>query len=68
VVFFYGGSWNRGDRAEYRFVGEALAAHGIVTVIPDSAVSGSAHPDFLKDDAMATAWALLEAARLGADP
>ena len=32
VVFFYGGSWNRGDRAEYRFVGEALAARGIVTV------------------------------------
>ena len=30
VVFFYGGSWTRGERADYRFVGEALAASGIV--------------------------------------
>lgn len=26
VVFLYGGAWNRGERADYRFVGEALAA------------------------------------------
>jgi hypothetical protein len=25
VVFFYGGSWNRGEKSEYRFVGEARA-------------------------------------------
>ena len=31
VVFFYGGSWNRGERADYRFVGEALAARGVLT-------------------------------------
>ena len=29
VVFFYGGAWNRGGRADYRFVGEALAAREI---------------------------------------
>ena len=69
VVFFYGGSWNRGDRAEYRFVGEALAARGIVTVIPDYRLYPEVrYPDFLKDNAAATAWALREAARLGADP
>lgn len=28
VVFFYGGSWNSGARADYRFVAEALAARG----------------------------------------
>ena len=69
VVFFYGGSWNRGDRAQYRFVGEALAARGIVTVIPDYRLHPEVrYPDFLKDNATATAWALREAARLGADP
>jgi acetyl esterase/lipase len=26
VVFFYGGNWTRGERADYRFVGEALAS------------------------------------------
>ena len=28
VVFFYGGSWNRGEKADYKFVGEALASRG----------------------------------------
>ncbi len=69
VVFFYGGSWNRGDRAQYRFVGEALAARGVVTVIPDYRLYPEVrYPDFLKDSAAATAWSLREAARLGADP
>ncbi len=35
VVFYYGGSWRSGKRGWYRFVGRALAAQGIVTVIPD---------------------------------
>ena len=35
VVFFYGGSWNAGERGDYRFVGEALAARGIVVAIAD---------------------------------
>jgi carboxylesterase type B len=35
VVFFYGGSWSRGSRGDYRFVGESLASAGIVTVIAD---------------------------------
>src|SRR3954467_8023107 len=33
VVFFYGGSWTRGERADYRFVGEAFASAGIACVI-----------------------------------
>ena len=69
VVFFYGGSWKYGERAHYRFVGEALAARGILTVIPDYRLYPEVrYPDFLKDNAAATAWALREAARLGADP
>src|SRR5215469_1501440 len=35
AVFFYGGSWQGGDKSIYRFVGAALAARGVVTVIPD---------------------------------
>ena len=33
VMFFYGGTWTSGSRADYRFVGEALASRGIVTII-----------------------------------
>lgn len=69
VVFFYGGSWKHGERAHYRFVGEALAARGIVAVIPDYRLYPEVrYPEFLKDNAAATAWAMREAARFGADP
>jgi acetyl esterase/lipase len=69
VVFFYGGSWKHGQRADYRFVGEALAARGIVAVIPDYRLYPEVrYPEFLRDNAAATAWALREAERFGADP
>lgn len=69
VVFFYGGSWNRGERGEYRFVGEALAARGLVVVVPDYRLYPEVrYPEFLRDSAAAVAWAMRNAARLGADP
>ena len=69
VVFFYGGSWKYGERTNYRFVGEALAARGIAAVIPDYRLYPEVrYPDFLKDNAAATAWAMREAANFGADP
>src|SRR3546814_18404328 len=33
VLFFYGGSWQRGERAQYRFVGQRLAANGILAIV-----------------------------------
>lgn len=69
VVFFYGGSWNTGERADYKFVGEALASQGIVTVIPDYRLYPEVtYPDFLTDSAMALAKGLREAAAMGGDP
>ena len=35
VVFFYGGNWRAGERANYRFVAAALASRGYVTIVPD---------------------------------
>ena len=67
VVFFYGGSWTRGDRADYRFVGEALAANGVACVIADYRLSPQVHwREILADCAAATRWAQLHAADLGA--
>ena len=69
VVFFYGGSWNRGERAEYRFVGEALAARGVITLVADYRLYPEVrYPDFLDDCALALAWGLREAGRLGGNP
>ena len=69
VVFFYGGSWQEGDKALYRFVGAALAAHGVVAMIPDYRVYPQTRfPGFLQDGATAVAWAHAHAATYGADP
>lgn len=69
VVFFYGGSWQEGSRRFYRFVGAALAARGVVAVIPDYRVYPQTRfPGFLRDGAAAVAWARNHAADYGADP
>lgn len=68
VVFFYGGSWSSGDRADYRFVGEALASHGIVTVVADYRLSPEVrYPVFVQDSASAMRWAFDHASDYGVD-
>ncbi len=69
VVFFYGGSWSTGERADYRFVGEALASQGIVAVVADYRLSPAVrYPVFVQDSARAVRWARNHAAEYGADP
>lgn len=69
VVFFYGGGWTTGARGDYRFVGEAFASRGYLTVIPDYRLHPEVrYPDFLDDCARAVAWVARNAARLGGDP
>jgi acetyl esterase/lipase len=68
VVFFYGGSWDSGAKADYVFAGEALARQGFVTIIPDYRVYPNARwPDFLRDNARAVAWAKTHAHDYGGD-
>ena len=68
VVFFYGGSWNRGEKADYKFVGEALASRGVLTLVADYRLYPEVrYPDFLKDSALALRLGLQEAQRLGGD-
>src|SRR5450432_2973104 len=53
VVFFYGGSWNSGERAEYKFVGEALASRGVLTLVADYRLYPEVrYPGFLEDSAL----------------
>ena len=69
VVFFYGGSWNSGSKDDYGFVGEALAARGIVVVIADYRLYPQVrYPLFLQDGAQAVAWAHQHSAEYGGDP
>jgi acetyl esterase/lipase len=69
VVFFYGGAWNRGEKDEYRFVGEALAARGVLTLIPDYRLYPEVrYPEFLRDAALALGYGLAATPRLDGDP
>ncbi|WP_239467214.1 alpha/beta hydrolase [Rhodoferax koreense] len=69
VLFFYGGNWTRGERADYRFVGEALAANGIVAVVADYRLSPQVrYGDMLRDGALALQWTLAHARDYGGEP
>lgn len=68
VVFFYGGRWQSGSKEDYRFVGQAFASRGYVTVIADYRLYPSVrYPDFLRDGAQAVAFARAHAAEYGGD-
>lgn len=69
VVFFYGGSWLGGERGWYRFVGQALAAHGVIAVIPDYRKLPEVElPGFMRDAARAVGWVHAHIAAYGGDP
>ncbi len=68
VVFFYGGGWEDGAKADYRFAAMALAKRGIVTVVADYRLYPDVRfPDFIADGAKAVRWARRNAAEFGAD-
>jgi acetyl esterase/lipase len=69
AIFYYGGAWDRGSRADYRFVGRTLAARGFVAIVPDCRV----YPEVvfrgcIDDAAATTAWVLENAPRFNGDP
>jgi len=69
LVFFHGGGWNSGTRAEYEFAGRAYAAAGFITVLPGYRIVPEAHfPDFVVDGALALNWIDAEISVFGGDP
>jgi acetyl esterase/lipase len=69
VVFFYGGRWESGDKGEFRFVGQALASHGLIAVIPDyRRYPEGCFPGFVEDGAAAVAWVRGNIGARGGDP
>jgi acetyl esterase/lipase len=56
LVYFYGGGWRSGNRAQYRFVGRRLAAAGYNVVLPDYRLYPAVtFPAFVEDGARAVA-------------
>lgn len=57
IVFFYGGNWEAGEKEQYRFVAQALAARGFTVAVPNYRLYPAVrYPTFLEDSAAAVAW------------
>jgi acetyl esterase/lipase len=69
VVFWHGGRWRFGDKADYRFVGAALAELGCVAIVanyrhyPSVKLAG-----FMGDAARTAQWAQAHGDEFNADP
>ena len=69
VVFWHGGRWSSGDKADYRFVGAALAGLGYAVVLANYRHYPQVKmPGFMDDAARAVLWAAAQAGEFGADP
>lgn len=69
LLFFYGGSWQRGSKDQYRFVASRLTRLGYRVVIPNYRL----HPDvvfpaFVEDGARAYQWVAANIHRYGGRP
>jgi acetyl esterase/lipase len=69
ILFFYGGSWQYGSKNQYRFVGQALASRGFVTVIADYRLYPEVYfPTFMDDSADALVWVHTHIQAYGGSP
>ena len=69
ILFFYGGSWDSGNKDYYRGFGQAFANEGIVVAVADYRLYPQVrYPAFLEDGAHAFAWVHANVARFGGDP
>jgi acetyl esterase/lipase len=68
IVFFYGGSWQTGEKGDYLFAAQALTRGGAIVVVPDYRLYPAVtFPGFLEDGAAATAWVANNIGRWGGD-
>ncbi len=66
IVFFYGGGWNSGSKADYGWFGMALAAMGYVVAVPDYRLTPQVvYPAFLDDCAASVKHVVAHAATYG---
>jgi acetyl esterase/lipase len=69
VIFFYGGGYDSGKKADFAWVGAALARRGYVVVMPDFRLYPQViWPAFLQDCSAAVRWTHDNIASYGGDP
>ncbi|MCK8785205.1 alpha/beta hydrolase [Roseomonas sp. NAR14] len=68
-LFFHGGYWRGGDKANFGYLGAALAAQGITTVIPSYALCPESSLDAVVESALlAFGWVMRHVGAHGGDP
>ena len=69
LVFFYGGRWESGTKAEYKFVADTFVDKGFIVVMPDyRKYPVVKFPVFVEDAAQAVAWTYANIANYGGNP
>ncbi len=69
LIFFYGGSWNSGEKDHYGFAAKAYAARGFLVVLPNYRLHPeTVFPAMVEDSAAAIAWTHDYIAKYGGDP
>jgi acetyl esterase/lipase len=69
IVFYYGGSWQEGNKDDYLFAGQAFASKGFITVVADYRLYPQVYfPTFMADVADAFAWTHQHIAAYGGNP
>ncbi|WP_164116003.1 alpha/beta hydrolase [Sphingorhabdus sp. Alg239-R122] len=69
LIFFYGGSWNSGNKDHYGFAAKAYAARGFLVVLPNYRLHPeTVFPAMVEDSAGAIAWTHDNIAQYGGDP
>jgi arylformamidase len=68
-LFLHGGGFREGDRAQYGFVAEPFAAHGIITAVASYRLTEAGHhyPAQPEDARAAVAWLYRHVAEYGGD-
>lgn len=68
IVFFYGGSWDSGEKEDYLFAAEAFTSQGYLVVIPNYRVYPEVKfPQLMQDPASAAKWVKTHIAEYGGD-
>lgn len=69
VLFIFGGGWQVGTKATYRFLAEALTSAGVIVAVADYQLYPQAkYPAFLEDNALALRFLSERAGDFGGDP
>ncbi len=69
ILFFYGGSWQNGEKGDYRAFGQAFASQGFVVAVADYRVYPQVRfPAFVEDGALAVRYLRGEVKSRGGDP